>query len=112
MGKEQTKQPGWEFPGRWWGIFNADKLPVGQLVRLGLPKAEAVLILRNMRKYARMDKRRKKGFKGDNDYPSLTILCNNASAWLGQIQKHYRCWPLPVQPRKRGKYARTHKTTD
>lgn len=112
MGKEQTGQPGWEFPGRWWGIFNADKLPVGQLVRLGLPRAESILILRNMRKYAKMDKRRKKGrFKGDNDYPSLTILCNNASGWLGQIQAYYRCWPIPVQPKKRGKYARTHKTT-
>lgn len=99
MGKEQTKQPGWEFPGRWWGVFNAEKLPWANCVRFRVQRKECVLFLRIMRKYAKLDKRRKKGrFKGDNHYPSLTILCNNASDWLRQVGAYSRCWPIPVQP--------------
>lgn len=98
MGKEQSKQPGWEFPGRWWGVFNAPKLPWAKPVCYLVQRKESVLFLRTMRRYAKMDKRRKKGFRGDNDYPSLTILCNNASDWLRQVGTYSRCWPIPVLP--------------
>lgn len=113
MGKEQAKQPGWEFPGRWWGVFNAPKLPWAKCVRFQVQRKESILFIRTMRRYAKLDKRRKKGrFKGNDDYPSLTILCNNASDWLRQVGAFHRCWPIPVEPRKRGKYARTHETTN
>lgn len=93
MGKEQTKRPGWEFPGRYWGIFNARKLPAVKSVVFILRRAESILIMRNMRKYAQLDKRKGKRPKGRyfaRDLPSLTILCNNADAWLNMVKDHYR----------------------
>ena len=103
MGKEQKRQEGWDFPGRWWGVFNAAKLPHAVIREFILPRSESILTIRTMRNYAKIGKRkRKRRGKAGNDFPSLTIICNDASFWLKHVTTNYRCYEVPTVGKKRG----------
>ena len=74
-----TEIEGWEYPGRWWGVFAADNLPWGECIKVGLPLAESKLIIRTMRKYAKI--------KGRDFSFSLTIVCDNATRWYEVLDR-------------------------
>lgn len=61
--------------GRIWGVWNEKNLPWVKAICIQLDEKEAVLLLRYMRKFARL--------KG-HDYKSLTIFCN-ADFWYYRL---------------------------
>lgn len=67
--------PEWGNAGRWWGIFQRDKLPYGKLVNVEVTQEKAVEFIRYMRRFARIRSR---------DYKSLTITCN-PDFWLNRL---------------------------
>ena len=76
---DTTEVEGWDYPGRWWGVFAADNLPWGECIKVGLPLAESKLIIRTMRKYAKI--------KGRDFSFSLTIVCDNATRWYEVLDR-------------------------
>lgn len=80
IGKAQTKAEqlaeGWLYPGRWWGVYNADALPWAQMLSIDVPRHESILFLRTMRRYAGIKSR---------DFSSLSILVNDATWWAVRL---------------------------
>jgi hypothetical protein len=74
LGKEVDGE-GWEYPGRWWGIFQREKLPYGELVNVEVTQEKAVEFIRYMRRFAHIRSR---------DYKSLTITCN-PDFWVNRL---------------------------
>jgi len=74
LGKEVDGE-GWQYPGRWWGIFQREKLPYGELVNVEVTQEKAVEFIRYMRRFARIRSR---------DYKSLTITCN-PDFWVNRL---------------------------
>jgi hypothetical protein len=65
----------WQYPGRWWGIFQRVKLPYGDFVVACVSPAKAVEFIRYMRRFSHILGR---------DYPSLTITCNS-DFWIVRL---------------------------
>ena len=61
--------------GRYWGVFNREKLPFAPEVEIELTDHEAFRLIRYMRRYAKLKSRA---------YQSLTIICN-AEYWFDHI---------------------------
>lgn len=80
LGKMQADSEieGWNYPGRWWGVFNEKAIPWGECIRFAVPRKEAILIIRCMRRLLRI-----KGL----DLASLTILCNSADWWEDNLTR-------------------------
>ncbi len=74
LGKEIDEE-GWEYPGRWWGIFQREKLPYGEFVNVEVTQEKAVEFIRYMRRFAHIRSR---------DYKSLTITCN-PDFWVNRL---------------------------
>jgi hypothetical protein len=73
LGKEVP--PEWENAGRWWGIFQRENMPYGELVVLAVRADKVQEIIRYMRRFAHIRSRA---------YKSLTITCN-ADFWLNKV---------------------------
>ena len=69
---------GWEYPGRWWGVFTPDNIPWGECIKVGLPLAESKLIIRTMRKLIKI--------KGRH-FESLTCIVESASWWFENLDR-------------------------
>lgn len=96
---------GWAGVGRWWGVFNKENLPVGEVVRVDISEKQARDLFRGMRRYARKPVYKKVWEDGVKKvlyinnkpvilkfrkmrayaFPSLSILCN-ADSFIAQFQ--------------------------
>lgn len=81
------KENPWDYPGRWWGSFNDEGLPWAEEIKVELTEAEAIVLIRTMRKYAKLKSR---------DYRSLSIVVNDASWWFNRLDDLIR-WRKPSQ---------------
>lgn len=72
----------WAFPGRWWGMFGVNSIPWAEKITALLPRAEAIILIRTMRKYAKL---------GGRDLSSLSILVNDATWWFQNLNRLV-CW--------------------
>lgn len=73
LGKEVLAE--WGHAGRWWGIFNRESLPYGEIVNVEVTPEKAQDFIRYMRRYAHLRSRA---------YKSLTITCN-PDFWLNKL---------------------------
>ena len=68
----------WEYPGRWWGCRRPENIPWAEALTLEVSHKEAAKLMRYMRRYAHIKGR---------DYPSLSILTNQASYWYERLDR-------------------------
>jgi len=78
LGKEVVSMPGWEFVGRYWGVFQRDNVPWAALVTREVTYKQAVQIMRYFRRYAHLKSR---------SYRSLEIFVNDTSFWLDRLDE-------------------------
>jgi hypothetical protein len=87
----KVEQATGEYVGRWWGVFGSKFMPFADKVLAVIKDAQAVQLIRYMRRYANL--------KYTRAYKSLTIFCD-ASGWLKHLQK--LCYPEADVPHKAG----------
>ena len=68
----------WDFPGRWWGMSGGDFIPWGRCVRYIIPRREAIILIRTMRKFIGKKAR-------GRDFSSLSVLVWDADYWLKSL---------------------------
>lgn len=68
--------------GRMWGLINADKIPWSDCEEIELDVPEANYLMRLMRRYMKMKKR--KGL------PAVNMLCNDPAFWLDRLDRLIR----------------------
>ena len=77
MSKEVS---GFENVGRWWGVFQRGKMPLGEVVTVEVTEQKAIEFIRYMRRYMKRKDRK----KSRRDYRSLTIICN-PDFWMNKV---------------------------
>lgn len=73
LGKVVESLEGWDYVGRYWGMFSKVNLPWSELVSVELTEREAINFIRLLRRYAHIKGR---------DYKSLTCFVNNPAYWF------------------------------
>jgi len=103
---------GWVGVGRWWGVFRKENLPVGEIIKIPIAKAQSKDLFRYMRRFARRAVYKKIWKDGKKKiqyidgkrvilkykkmrayaFPSLSILCNSdnfIAQFFGQNKSNY-----------------------
>lgn len=79
LGKvEEEDIPGWQEPGRFWGIKSAECIPWAELVSYPVTMTEAVKLLRLIRRAMKC----KRG-----NLPGLTMLSSNPDFWNERLER-------------------------
>lgn len=81
LGKVQ-EVPGWEWPGRFWGVINKDVIPFGEERSVLMGRREVLTIQRYQRTF--VGKLRKKGKIKFRNARTTKIFCD-ASQWAGKL---------------------------
>jgi hypothetical protein len=72
MAKVEELPPGWDFPGRYWGVSYRENIPWSRVEVFEVFQGQIILAMRYMRRYAGIKSR---------DYSSLSIFVNNPQRW-------------------------------
>jgi len=84
MGKSVESLEEWGRPGRFWGIYNRDKLPIGIALDVPLSWLESIDLQRYLRRYAKLP---------GKDRATLVVFVSSPEDWLRVLDL---CGSLPT----------------
>lgn len=95
--KPHAEGDGWENPGRWWGVHNADALPYAPLIQMSQLPTRAYYMFR--RSAARKSRHVLRGGRG------FILFVDDIAQWMKLLQLYHHQWPekpwVPLNEKER-----------